>query len=253
MDSFNPFCIANRPEMVIIISIEFLDFQVLPTPERGDIMEFKYLKIRDLQGRTPAFPAKDEIHIIYVEEPDSSNLHKAGAGRAMIREILSYYLGISKDLIRLHESRYGKPYLTFPVIRQKLYFNISHTEGYLAFALSTSTPVGIDIEKVDRNVRLQSLMGRFFHSKEIKTFLDYSNEERSRHFIRYWTLKESFVKGIGTGIVTSFTSFYLTSESDRTYCVIPNDKNLQDDYASWRIHSILAPKGYMCSISYRLS
>ena len=56
-------------------------------------MEFKFLKLRDLQGKTPSFPAAGEVHIIYVPEPDNSNLHKAGAGRAMIREILSYYPG----------------------------------------------------------------------------------------------------------------------------------------------------------------
>ena len=171
----------------------------------------------------------------------------------MIKEILSYYLRINKDLIRLHESRYGKPYLVFPVIRQKLYFNISHTEGYLAFALSTSTPVGIDIEKVDRNVRLQSLMGRFFHAKEIQKFLNYSDEERCKHFIHYWTLKEAFVKGLGTGIVTSFTSFYLTRESERTFRVIPDKKELQDEYSSWRISSVPTPKGFICSIAYRPS
>ena len=55
-------------------------------------MEFKFLKLRDLQGKTPSFPAAGEVHIIYVPEPDDSSLHKAGAGRAMIREILSYYL-----------------------------------------------------------------------------------------------------------------------------------------------------------------
>lgn len=61
-------------------------------------MEFKFLKLRDLQGKTPSFPAAGEVHIIYVPEPDDSNLHKAGAGRAMIREILSYYLCIDKGL-----------------------------------------------------------------------------------------------------------------------------------------------------------
>lgn len=43
-------------------------------------MEFKFLKLRDLQGKTPSFPAAGEVHIIYVPEPDDSNLHKAGAG-----------------------------------------------------------------------------------------------------------------------------------------------------------------------------
>ena len=195
-------------------------------------MEFKFLKLRDLQGKTPSFPAAGEVHIIYVPEPDNSNLHKAGAGRAMIREILSYYLCIDKGLVCLHESRHGKPYLASPAIGRNLYFNISHTGGYLAFAMSTSTPLGIDIEKVDRNVRLQSLMGRFFHAEEIKKFLDYSDEERVKHFI---------------------TSFYLTKESERTFYVTPDKKELQDEYSSWRITSILAPKGFICSVAYRLS
>ena len=176
-------------------------------------MEFKFLKLRDLQGKTPSFPAAGEVHIIYVPEPDNSNLHKAGAGRAMIREILSYYLCIDKGLVCLHESRHGKPYLASPAIGRNLYFNISHTGGYLAFAMSTSTPLGIDIEKVDRNV----------------------------------------VKGLGTGMTTSFTSFYLTKESERTFYVTPDKKELQDEYSSWRITSILAPKGFICSVAYRLS
>ena len=213
-------------------------------------MEFKFLKLRDLQGKTPAFPVDGEVHIIYVPEPDTSNMHKAGAGRDMIKEILSYYLCINKNLVRLHETKYGKPYLAFPVVRHPLYFNISHTEGHLAFAISTSTPLGIDIETVDRNVRLQSLMSRFFHEKEIIKFLTYTDEERKKHFIRYWTLKEAFVKGIGTGILTSFNSFYLTRESDRTYCIIPNKKELQEEYSSWRIKSVPAPKGLICSIAY---
>lgn len=29
-------------------------------------MEFKFLKLRDLQGKTPSFPAAGEVHIIYV-------------------------------------------------------------------------------------------------------------------------------------------------------------------------------------------
>lgn len=253
MDRFLLQNIANHPEMVIIISIEFLNFQTIPTPERSDFMEFKFLKLRDLQGKTPTFPTGDEIHIIYVPEPESSNMHKPGSGRAMIKEILSYYLHIDKSLVRLHESKYGKPYLAFPLVRHPVYFNISHTNGYLAFALSTSTPVGIDIENIERNVRLQSLIGRFFHEKEIIKFLDYTKKERKMHFIRYWTLKEALLKGLGIGITISFTSFRLEPESERIYYAISDNEKLQKEFSSWRIRSVPAPKGYMCSISYLFS
>ena len=179
-------------------------------------MEFKFLKLRDLQGKTPSFPAAGEVHIIYVPEPDDSNLHKAGAGRAMIREILSYYLCIDKGLVCLHESRHGKPYLASPAIGRNLYFNISHTEGYLAFAMSPSTPLGIDIEKVDRNVRLQSLMGRFFHAEEIKKFLDYSDEKRVKHFYPLLDFERILRKGTWNGY-DNFFHFFLSYEGIRTY------------------------------------
>lgn len=216
-------------------------------------MELKFFKIRDLQGKTPAFPTGDEVHVIYVPEPNTVNLHKAGAGRAMIKEILSYYLHINKDLVRLHETEYGKPFLVFPPVHHPLYFNISHTDGYLAFALSTSTPLGIDIEKAERNVRLRSLMGRFFHEKEIIKFLNYTDEERQKRFIYNWTLKEAFLKGIGTGMLVSFTSFYLVRESKHLYRIASDNKKFQEDYSSWKTRSIPAPKGFICSLSYRLS
>lgn len=253
MDRFTFFDIANHLETGIIISIEFEDFRTLLRWKGVNIIEVKFLKLRDLQGKTPAFPVEGEVHVIYVPEPGTGNMHKAGAGRAMIKEILSYYLHISKNLIRLHESSHGKPYLAFPPVKHPLYFNISHTEGYLAFALSTSTPVGIDIEKVDRNVRLHSLIGRFFHEKEIIKFLNYSDDERKKQFIRYWTLKEAFLKGIGIGITVPFTSFYLVQDKDRSYYVMADNKKLQEDYSSWRIRSIPAPKGFICSLAYHPS
>lgn len=43
-------------------------------------MEFKFLKLRDLQGKTPSFPAAGEVHIIYVPEPDDSNCTKQVPG-----------------------------------------------------------------------------------------------------------------------------------------------------------------------------
>ena len=72
-------------------------------------MEFKFLKLRDLQGKTPSFPAAGEVHIIYVPEPDDSNLHKAGAGRAMICVLTKVWyacmnLGMANPILPLQQS-----------------------------------------------------------------------------------------------------------------------------------------------------
>lgn len=51
---------------------------------------------------------------------------------------------------RYATDRYGKPYLVSP--RQDIHFNLSHTDGYVAVALSRRGPVGVDIESDTRAV-----------------------------------------------------------------------------------------------------
>lgn len=87
--------------------------------------------------------------------------------------------------------RYGKPYLRN---YSNVHFNLSHSERYVACAVSDS-PIGVDIEyihDIDLNVAKH-----FFYNSEYEYILSNSNKKRA--FFRLWVLKESYMKMTGMG------------------------------------------------------
>ncbi len=88
---------------------------------------------------------------------------------------------------------FGKPYT------DGLEFNLSHTAGFVACAVSDESEVGVDVERVDRKVEAVSIARRFFADEEVRQ-IDLPDEARARDaFFRIWTLKEAYVKALGRG------------------------------------------------------
>lgn len=103
----------------------------------------------------------------------------------------------------------GKPYFKN---HSDIYFNISHSGKYVACAFS-EVHIGIDIQIKDKaNINIAK---RFFTNKEY----DYINksENSENTFIRFWTLKESYLKCIGTGLSGGLSDFELSFNEDKAY------------------------------------
>ena len=88
----------------------------------------------------------------------------------------------------------GKPFaLGFPE------FNISHS-GDVCVLVTGDQPVGIDIEKIDcKNLTIAE---QVFSDKEC----EWMSSDPVVRFHRLWTLKESFLKAIGIGLVDDMKS-----------------------------------------------
>lgn len=102
--------------------------------------------------------------------------------------------------IRLNE--YGKPF-----IPEGPYFNLSHSGSFVCLAVSSDSPVGIDIELL-RNEDFQALARTAFHVEEQDFFLQKPDAER---FFMIWTLKESYMKMRGLGFSLDPRSFSVLS------------------------------------------
>lgn len=102
-------------------------------------------------------------------------------------------------------SEKGKPF--FP-LNPQLYFSISHTNRYIALCFD-SNPIGIDIEK--QRICNQSIANRFFHKNEADYLSHIIDKNlKDQDFTKIWTLKEAYVKAIGTGISNNFKNFYIS-------------------------------------------
>ena len=98
--------------------------------------------------------------------------------------------------LEIKRGEFGKPFFSKT---QRMFFNISHTDGFTAIAFSNKE-IGIDIEKVV-----------FFNEKIIKKFYDENDKNEIKDYgsredlkkikaVEIWTRKEAFVKKEGCSI-----------------------------------------------------
>ena len=106
-------------------------------------------------------------------------------------------IGITNPVFDI--DKYGKPYLKN---YSDVHFNLSHSEGYVACAVSDS-PVGVDIEYVT-DIDL-NLAKQFFYGTEYEYVLN--NNDQKKAFFELWVLKESYMKMTGLGFRLALDEF----------------------------------------------
>jgi len=122
----------------------------------------------------------------------------------LLRQTLSRHATISPSDWRFDINSYGKPSIASPDEEaQALSFSLSHTRGCVACAITFKAPLGIDLERIDRSLPVQEIADRYFTEEESAWLHGCSNELRNICFTELWTLKEAFVKSIGTGLSVS--------------------------------------------------
>ena len=132
--------------------------------------------------------------------------------------VLSYALkrcfGLDEIEVEYAEGDYGKPYIT---THPNVHFNISHTDGYCAVAVS-DVPIGVDIQRIEPELSdgKKAIIKRFFSEPE-REFYGLSEETPSL-FYRLWTAKESMVKCTGKGLSQGIRRFAVPTFFDRCRC-----------------------------------
>lgn len=130
------------------------------------------------------------------------------AAHGLLRHALSRLTGHLPETWRFAAGPHGKPHLADPPPGCRLRFSISHTRGMAAVAVAQGMEVGVDVEAADRAGLDLALAERFFAPEEAAGLRAIHDARRAReHFIALWTLKEAFVKALGTGLAQPLDSF----------------------------------------------
>ncbi len=122
----------------------------------------------------------------------------------IIRSEISKALKIPRSSVEFSYNEYGKPFLKGGGYN----FSVSHSGDYVAFAGGAASETGVDIQIADRADH--RLAERFFTKEEYAAICAAPSPERE--FFRIWTLKEAYVKMLGTGMATPFNSFNVLTE-----------------------------------------
>lgn len=122
------------------------------------------------------------------------------AAHALRRLCLAHYLGCAPQSLRFVADANGKPRLVDVPPLLALEFNLSHTRGLVACAVTVGRACGVDVERI-RPMRDMAGVARTVFSEEERSFLAAAgNEAPEGAFFSLWTLKEAYVKATGLGM-----------------------------------------------------
>ena len=145
----------------------------------------------------------------YNDYKHADSLQRSLLGELLMRKILSQKLHISEIEIVFWIGDKGKPYLS----NHPLHFNISHSGRWVVGAFADKE-VGIDVEHI-RNPNYE-VSKRFYSESEINILDAIGDPELKKdYFFQLWTLKESYLKAIGTGLTKSLSSFTITTSGGK--------------------------------------
>ncbi len=115
----------------------------------------------------------------------------SSAAHSLLKRELAHYLMMDVDDIVIAKDEKGCPYIAG---KDNLFISLSHSKGLVMCAFSDNK-VGIDVELAKK--RRKSVEIRVFTDGEISLVDNAEDEDKA--FFTLWTLKESYLKAIGTG------------------------------------------------------
>jgi 4'-phosphopantetheinyl transferase len=129
------------------------------------------------------------------------------SAHALARAILAHATATHPARLHFSRTEHGRPELTQTGGGPTLRFNLSHTSGMVALAVTLDRDVGVDVESRGRATNDVDLARRFFSPGEADALEAVPPAERPRAFLDYWTLKEAYVKALGLGLTHSLSTF----------------------------------------------
>jgi len=153
--------------------------------------------------------------------------------RALVRTMLSRYAAVPPAEWTFICNVHGRPeILDRPRGVPDLRFNLSHTEGLIACAVTIGREVGVDVEHIQRRLT-HDVAGRFFAPREVSDLKSLPEDEQERAFFDYWTLKEAYIKARGFGLALPLADFAFTLAPPGPP-QIAFEPALEDDPGTWQ-------------------
>lgn len=120
------------------------------------------------------------------------------AAHNLLRMAIENKYSIPQNQVVILKDGKGKPYIDG---REDIFVSLSHSKGAVMCAVSDKT-IGIDVEQC--KLRHKSVESRVFTESEISLINNAKDENKA--FFTLWTLKESYLKAIGTGFADNAKS-----------------------------------------------
>ena len=180
--------------------------------------------------------------------------HSYLISHALVRKVLSSYCNVKPDEWDFTNNQHGKPDISPEIKCPALKFNLSHTDGMSVCVISLESDCGIDVENTQRKSRTFAVADRMFSPAEVATMRSGNDSEVQRKFFEFWTLREAYVKAIGTGLGGSSKAFYFSiaeqddSRREANIHFSPSDK---DKSSVWQFLLLKLSDQHVAAVSVK--
>ena len=180
------------------------------TPSAADGVRVWYAFTSDLspRGVDPAAwlePAEQARHDRFRGDDDRAMFL---LGRIMARTLVGRALGVAPRAWQWREGQRGRPEIAAPPSAVR--FNLAHSGGLVVCALADRRDVGVDVEDLQRRRVEFEVVRRYCAPAEIADVEAQGGAWHDR-FLRYWTLKEAYLKARGLGIALPLANLDFTA------------------------------------------
>jgi 4'-phosphopantetheinyl transferase len=133
-------------------------------------------------------------------------------GRTMARALVGRAIGVGPHDWEWREGERGRPEIADPAA--PLSFNLAHSAGLVVCALSRDGDVGTDVEYRHRPPLDPQIVRRFCSPTEIQDIERGGAGDWRDRFLKYWTLKEAYLKARGLGIAVPLADVSFSLDDD---------------------------------------
>lgn len=154
------------------------------------------------------------------------------ASHALLRRTLSRCAPVHAADWRFTADSWCRPRILAPSVEPPLEFNLSNTEGLVGCAVAAARVVGLDIERIRRDVPWEAAEQCLARS-ELAELRSSPAARQAERFLEYWTLKESYVKARGLGLQLPLRRIAFRIEGGEAPAGFDLDPTLGDDAANW--------------------
>jgi len=179
-------------------------------------------------------------------QPDK---HRYLVAHAMLRRVLSAYLGLSPADLEFTRSLHGKPEILDSMNDENLRFNLTHSGDLVACVITKAALCGIDAEQHVLRNATPDVAKMMFSTREYQAMLGREDDQYIERFFTSWTLREAYVKAIGVGIDFPTRKLHFDLENGDVLATFDND--IDDDPAQWAFRLHFPVKGYSLAIAVK--
>lgn len=159
------------------------------------------------------------------------------ATRALVRTVLSRYAPIAPADWSFTPNEYGRPAIANDHAQARtLSFNLSHTRGLIAMAVTRDRVLGVDVENLTTRQVSGGIAEHFFSPAEVAELATVPIERRQDRFFEYWTFKEAYIKarGMGLSIPLDRFSFHFPDERQVRLSIEPDLGDVAERWRFWQ-------------------